>query len=39
MVRFYLGVCGIVYVFTALAAGGFRILQPQLMSEDCRWGA
>lgn len=39
MVRFYLGVCGIVYVFTAFAAGGFRILQPPLMSEAFRWGA
>lgn len=39
MVRFYLGLCVIVFTFTAFAAGQFRIIAPPLMSESFRWGA
>lgn len=39
MVRFYLGLCVVVFILTALGGGEFRLFASPLLSESLRWGA
>ncbi len=39
MVRFYLGLCVVVFILTAMGGGEFRLFSSPLMSQSLRWGA